>query len=162
MADVAMLKVRTMDEAIAWATRIGEKLGDGELEVGPVIEPWEIGLAERPAGEVPLRVLVMHKRGDGVEPASARPPAVAALADELTTSGALMTAVALEPSRKGVRIRMKDKRRTVVDGPFAESKELIAGYSLIRTDTLSEVIELAFRFGEIFDEIEMDLRVVAE
>jgi hypothetical protein len=89
----------------------------------------------------------MHKRGGGVEPASARPPAVAALADELTATGVLVTAVALEPSRKGVRIRMSGKRRTVIDGPFAESKELIAGYALLRTDTQNEAIELAFRFG---------------
>jgi hypothetical protein len=161
MADVAMLKVRSMDEAISWSTRIGEALGDGELEIGPVVEPWDLGLGERPAGEVPLRVLVMHKRGDGREPVAAGRPAVAALADELTKADALVTAIALEPSRKGARLRIKSGQRSVIDGPFAESKELIAGYSLLQTETLAEVIDIAFRFGAILGDIEMDVRPVA-
>ncbi len=162
MSDVALLNVRSMDEAIAWATRVGETIVDGELEIGPLVEPWDLGFCAHPGGEVPLRVMMMHKRGDGAEAASARPLAVAALADEMKERGVLVTALALEPSRKGVRVRMKNERRTVVDGPFAESKELIAGYALIRTETFQEALELSFRFGEIFGEIEMDVRTVAE
>ena len=74
---------------------------------------------------------------------------VAAMADyheELVKAGALLDASGLQPSSKGVRIRFSRGKRTVIDGPFAESKELIAGYTLIQVKSREEAMEWARRF----------------
>jgi hypothetical protein len=77
----------------------------------------------------------------------------AAMADyheELSQAGVLLDASGLQPSSKGWRIRYAGGKRTVVDGPFAESKELIAGYTLIQVRSREEAIEWARRFPAPF------------
>src|SRR5262252_5080157 len=59
-AAVLLLKVRTRDEALGWAERYGRILGSGELEVGKVNEPWDIGLMP-PPDNPPLQVLLIEK-----------------------------------------------------------------------------------------------------
>ncbi len=65
---------------------------------------------------------------------------------ELVKAGVVLDASGLQPSSKGWRIRYSGGKRTVVDGPFAEAKELIAGYTLIQTKTREEAMEWARRF----------------
>jgi len=69
-----------------------------------------------------------------------------ALNEELRSSGRLIEASALESSAKAVRLRVRDGRRSVVDGPFTETKELVAGFYLIEAAGLQEAIEIASRF----------------
>jgi hypothetical protein len=69
-----------------------------------------------------------------------------ALNEELRVNGKLIEASALEPSVRAVRLRVRDGRRTVVDGPFTETKELVAGFYLIEAADLQEAIEIASRF----------------
>lgn len=74
---------------------------------------------------------------------------IAAMADyheELARAGVLLDASGLQPSAKGWRIRFSGKKRTVLDGPFTESKELVAGYTLIQVKTREEALEWARRF----------------
>lgn len=67
--------------------------------------------------------------------------------EELAQAGALLDASGLHPSSKGWRIRYTpDGKRSVVDGPFAESKELIAGYTLIQVRSREEALEWTRRF----------------
>ena len=66
--------------------------------------------------------------------------------EQLAMNGVLLDASGLQPSSKGARIRYSAGRRTVVDGPFAESKELIAGYTLIQVKSRDEAMEWARRF----------------
>ena len=72
--------------------------------------------------------------------------AMAAYHEELSRAGALLDASGLQPSAKGWRVQYDGGRRTVVDGPFTESKELIAGYTLIQTRTRDEAVEWSRRF----------------
>ena len=72
--------------------------------------------------------------------------AMAAYHEELSRAGALLDASGLQPSRKGWRVQYEGGRRTVVDGPFTESKELVAGYTLIQTRTRDEAVEWSRRF----------------
>ena len=72
--------------------------------------------------------------------------AMAAYHEELAKAGALLDATGLQPSSKGFRVRYAGQKRTVVDGPFAETKELIAGYSVIQVKSKQEAIEWAKRF----------------
>ncbi len=65
--------------------------------------------------------------------------------EELQKAGVLLDLGGLTPTSHGVRVRYSGSKRTVIDGPFAEAKEVIAGYSLIEVETLAEAIEWAKR-----------------
>lgn len=73
-------------------------------------------------------------------------PAMLAYHDELAKAGVLLDGNGLKPSRHGWRIRYGDGQRRHVDGPFAETKELIAGYTLIQVRSREEAMEWARRF----------------
>jgi hypothetical protein len=66
--------------------------------------------------------------------------------EELQKAGVLLDASGLQPSTKGWRIKYSGGKRTVIDGPFTEAKELIAGYTLIQVKTREEAREWARRF----------------
>ena len=72
------------------------------------------------------------------------PEAMAAMQkyfEELAKAGVLLAAEGLAPSSKGARVKFSGDQRTVIDGPFTESKELIAGFSIIQAKSLAEAIE---------------------
>jgi hypothetical protein len=66
--------------------------------------------------------------------------------EELAQAGALLDASGLQPSSRGWRIRYEGGKRRVIDGPFAEAKELIAGYTLIQVRSREEALEWSRRF----------------
>jgi len=72
--------------------------------------------------------------------------AMAAFHEELAKAGALLDASGLQPTAKGWRIRYNGAKRTVVDGPFTETKELVAGYTLIQAKSREEALEWTRRF----------------
>jgi hypothetical protein len=72
--------------------------------------------------------------------------AMATYHEELAKSGALLDGSGLHPSSKGWRIKYSRGKRTVIDGPFAETKELIAGYTLIQVKSREEALEWTRRF----------------
>ena len=61
--------------------------------------------------------------------------------EELMKAGVLLAAEGLQPSSKGARVKFSGKNRTVIDGPFTEAKELIAGFSIFQVKSLEEAIE---------------------
>ena len=61
--------------------------------------------------------------------------------DELVSAGVLLAAEGLAPTSKGARVKFSGDKRTVIDGPFTESKELIAGFTIIQAKSLEEAIE---------------------
>ncbi len=61
--------------------------------------------------------------------------------EELVNAGVLLAGEGLHPSSRGVRVHFSGKQRTVMDGPFTETKELIAGFWLIQVKSLAEAIE---------------------
>ena len=66
--------------------------------------------------------------------------------EELQKAGVLLDGTGLQPSSKGFKVKYTGKKRTIVDGPFTEAKELIAGYSVIQAKTVEEAKEWARRF----------------
>ncbi len=66
--------------------------------------------------------------------------------EELVKAGVLLDASGLQPTSKGWRIKYSGGRRTVIDGPFTEAKELIAGYTLIQVESKEEALEWTRRF----------------
>ncbi len=72
--------------------------------------------------------------------------AMATYHEELAKAGALLDASGLQPSSKGWRIKHSGEKRTFIDGPFAETKELIAGYTIIQVKSREEALEWTKRF----------------
>ena len=93
-----------------------------------------------------MRVLVLAKEGVRSE-GPATPPTPEAMAEfqkyneELVKAGVVVGAGRLYPSSQGKRLRFDGKKRTVIDGPWAETKELVAGYWLWQVRSLDEALE---------------------
>jgi hypothetical protein len=156
IAAIALLKVGDMDEAIGWASRYGQAAGDVELELGPVTEPWDLGFGSRPAG-APLRCLLLHKANASSE--SGKPPAkaLATVTEEMRKAGVLLMSERLQPSRKATRTKVVGKKPFVLDGPFTESKELIAGFVMLELPSVAAAREFGLRFAEVIGDVEMDV-----
>jgi hypothetical protein len=83
--------------------------------------------------------------------------------EELVKAGVLLAGEGLQPSSKGARVRFSGNKRTVVDGPFAETKELIAGFWLWRVKSLAEAIDWVKRCPNPFEgDSEIEIRQVFE
>ncbi len=80
--------------------------------------------------------------------------------EELTKAGVMLAGEGLQASSKGARVRFEGKKRTVIDGPFAESKELVAGFWLWQVRSKDEAIEWAKRIP--FEGSEVEIRQVFE
>lgn len=97
-----------------------------------------------------MRFMIMVKGNTDTEAGMAPDEKLfAAMADyheALVKAGVLLDASGLQPSSKGARIAYSGGKRTLIDGPFTEAKELIAGYTLIQVKSREEAIEWAMRF----------------
>jgi hypothetical protein len=82
----------------------------------------------------------------GVMPGEALIASMAEFHEQLAKAGVLLDASGLQPSAKGWRVCYDGDRRSVLDGPFVESKELVAGYTLMQTRSRDEALEWARRF----------------
>ena len=92
-----------------------------------------------------MRVMVMVKATEdseaGVMPSTELLAAMGRFNEELVQAGIMLAGEGLHPSAKGVRVRFSGKSRTVIDGPFAETKELVAGFWLWQVRSMDEAIE---------------------
>ena len=92
-----------------------------------------------------MRVLIMAKEGEQSEVATAPTPHDMAeyqrFNEELVKAGVVLEAGRLYPSSQSKRVRFDGKKRTVIDGPFAETKELVAGYWLWEVRSMDEALE---------------------
>jgi hypothetical protein len=82
----------------------------------------------------------------GVRPTEELFAAMADYHEQLVKAGVLLDASGLQPTSKGWRIKYSGGKRTVIDGPFTEAKELVAGYSIIQVKSREEAIEWTRRF----------------
>ena len=97
-----------------------------------------------------MRFMILVKATRDSE-AGGKPPEelFAAMADyheQLVKAGVLLDASGLQPSSKGWRIKYSGGKRTVIDGPFTEAKELVAGYTIIQVKSREEAMEWTRRF----------------
>jgi hypothetical protein len=107
-----------------------------------------------------MRFMVIVKASEatenGVMPTEQELAEMGAYNEELVKAGIMLAGDGLHPSSKGVRVRFdKEGRTTVIDGPFAETKELIAGYWILETSSREEVIEWVKKAPFRDDEIEV-------
>lgn len=84
---------------------------------------------------------------------------------DLVNAGVLLAAEGLQPSSKGARVRISGDKRTVIDGPFTETKELIAGFQLWEVKSMEEAIEWVKRFPNCAqggEDSEIEIRPVVD
>jgi len=161
-----LLKVASREEAIGWAERYGKILGDGEVELGPVTEPWDLGMMPRPDNP-PLRILMIEKADAVSEAGQPRTPKQKAeltrLKTEMTKAGVLASVAQLQPSANSKRLVFHGHAMRVLDGPFSESKELIGGFSILRLSGMDEAVALCQRYAAILGgTLEIDVRPMVE
>jgi hypothetical protein len=91
-----------------------------------------------------------------------KPEAFAAMQkynEELAKAGILLAAEGLTPPSKGARVKFSGDKRSVIDGPFAETKEVVAGFSILNAESLEEAIELVKRTPNIFPNGEAEVEI---
>jgi hypothetical protein len=113
-----------------------------------------------------MRFMVMHYSTEdneaGVPPTPEQMAAVGQLMQEYATSGVLLGGEGVHSSSKGARIEVTDGNVRVIDGPFAEAKELIAGFAILELSSREEAIEVAKRFAGVVGTPRIDVRQVVE
>jgi hypothetical protein len=170
IAGFCLIEAKSRDEAIAWAKRIPFR--EGAVDVRPLFEltDFPVDPAEQPDGwrdkEEQMRATPLPARKPGtirymgiikadknteagVMPGAKSLAAMGAFMEEGAKAGVILAGEGLQPSSKGARIQYSGSKRTVIDGPFAETKELIAGYVLLQVATKAEAIEWTKRFVEV-------------
>lgn len=95
----------------------------------------------------------------GAMPEESLMAAMAAYHEQLVRAGVLLDANGLQPSAKGWRIRYRGGKGTVVDGPFAETREMIAGYTIIQVKSREEALEWTRRFPSPFADMDCEIEV---
>jgi hypothetical protein len=114
-----------------------------------------------------MRFMVMVKADRnteaGVMPSQELLTAMGKYNEELVNAGVLLAGEGLHPSSKGARVRFSGSNRTVIDGPFAETKELVAGFWIFQVQSLQEAIEWVKRSPNPLEgESEIEIRQVFE
>jgi hypothetical protein len=169
VAGFCMIEAKSRDEAIEWAKRVPFK--EGEVEIRPLYELFDFPVdpAEQPdgwrekeeqfragpparkPGTVRYMGLVKADKDTeaGVLPDEKFLSDMGAFMEEGVKAGVFLSGEGLQPSSKGARIQFSGSKRLVTDGPFAETKELIAGYAILQFASKAEAIEWTKRFVQV-------------
>ncbi|PZR03492.1 MAG: dehydrogenase [Archangium gephyra] len=111
-----------------------------------------------------MRVLAIVKASkeseESVAPSTEEMLEMGRFNDEMIKSGIMLAGEGLLPSKKGVRVMYEGKKRAVMDGPFAETKELVAGFWILQVKSMEEAVEWLKRAP--FHEGNVELRPIAE
>jgi len=161
-AGFTILRTGSIDDAVDWAARQAEILGDAEVDIRPVTEPWDIGMAPAPPEIKTRRYMILRKATAESEAGAAPSPAqrtrLSHLIEEATRSGAHVATEAMKPSARGRRYSNSRAGITFFDGPFIESKELLGGYVVVSAASLDEAHRWALRYLDAVPAAEVDLR----
>jgi hypothetical protein len=109
-----------------------------------------------------MRFMILYKSGKDSDapPSQQEMAAVGQLIEDMAKAGVLIATDGLQPSSKGARVRISGGKFTLTDGPFTETKELIAGYAIVQTKSKADAIELAKRFLKVMEEGESEIRLM--
>jgi hypothetical protein len=161
-AGFTILRTSSIDEAVEWASREAAVLGDVEIDVRPVTEAWDIGMAPKPEKATTRRYMALRKATAaseaGISPSLQQRAALARLAGDGRRAGVHLAAETLRPSARGRRYKNTREGVRVIDGPFSESKELIAGYIIVEAGSLDEAGRIAERYLDVVEAAEVDVR----
>jgi hypothetical protein len=165
-AALTVVKAQSIEDVRPWADRHGAIFRDVEIDLRPVCEPWDIGMAPPPPAGTPRRYMLQFKADARYETGAALSAGEAAalekLYGEMDKAGALALSEGIAPSSGGLRIKYDNQRRQrhVTDGPFAESKELIAGFCIMNVKDLDEAVRWTDRFASYFPQVGAEIRLL--
>jgi hypothetical protein len=158
----SILRTRSLEDAIEWATRQTQALGDAEIDIRPVTEPWDIGMSAAPADVSTRRYMVLRKATASTEAgeplSSPRRAEFARLIAETTRGGVHLVTETMRPSKRGRRYKNSSNGVSVFDGPFIETKELIAGYVIVSAASFEDAATWARQYLDVVGANEVDLR----
>ncbi|MGH9555933.1 MAG: YciI family protein [Terriglobales bacterium] len=115
-----------------------------------------------------MKFLCIYKPADTKKSEAGIPPSPQEIAkmgefcEEMAKAGVLLATEGCMPTSKGARLRLSAGKFTVTDGPFTESKELIAGFALLQTQSKQEAIDLTRRFLKVAGDGECEIRQIFE
>ena len=113
-----------------------------------------------------MRFMILRKADKqteaGVMPSEALLAAMGAYMEEMGKAGVLLSGEGLQPSAKGARVKLSGGKPTVMDGPFAETKELVAGFCIIQTKSRQEAIDWVKRWPPLDGDVEIEIRQIFE
>jgi hypothetical protein len=98
----------------------------------------------------------------GAPPSKEMIERMGAFIEEVSKAGVLLASDGLHPSARGKRIRLADGKITITDGPFTESKELVASYALFQVKSMDEAVHWTTRFLHVVGKGECELRPIFE
>jgi hypothetical protein len=109
-----------------------------------------------------MRFMMLYKPGreSDAPPTPQEMANMGQLIEDMAKAGVLIATDGLQPSSKGARVRISDGKFVVTDGPFTETKELVAGYAIVEAKSKDEAIELAKRFLTVVGEGESEIRLM--
>jgi hypothetical protein len=174
-----IIKADSKEEAIDWAKRA--PFQTGQVEVRQVSEPWSeqddqapstpneyAAQAPKPSTDLKRFFCIANASQDseaGIPPTSEMIAAMGEYMGRKAAQGTLLGGEGLMQSALGARVDYSGKERTVTDGPFVETKELIAGFGMIQAKSLDDAIEESWEFLEVAgcepgDELTSEIREV--
>jgi hypothetical protein len=161
-AGFSIVRAASIDDAIEWASQQARVVGDVEIDIRPVTEPWDIGMTPKPENVATRRYMALRKATAeseaGVSPSPAQRAQMARLINDTDAPAVHVTTVNMQPSARGRRYKNSADGLRVTDGPFTESKELIAGYVMVSAESLNDASAWAARYLETVEADEVDLR----
>ena len=161
-AGFSIVRVRSLEEAIEWASRQAKVLGDIEIDIRPVTEPWDIGMGPKPANLTTRRYMVLRKATAATEadeaPSLGQRAELSRLIEETTRTGVHLVTETMRPSARGRRYKNSRDGISVFDGPFIESKELIGGYVVVSAESLEDAGRWARLYIDAVEGDEVDVR----
>jgi hypothetical protein len=160
-----IFRVRTLQDAIAWSTRVAQVIGDVEVDIRPVTEPWDVGMSPKPERIDTHRFMATHKvpNTDGALNLSlAQKVMIGRLMEEMREAGVLLSNEDFQPTARGMRLETGRGKLAFIDGPFTESKEVLGGFIIIKAHSLDRVRPWAERYVAEVGAEEVEIRLLAD
>jgi hypothetical protein len=171
VAALTMIDVDSKQEAIDWVKRLPARDGDEEIEIReggcpggvPTVIRSRTSDSESP-GLTRFMVILKadHNAEAGVLPPENRLAAMTTHNEAAVKAGVMLAGEGLQPSSRGARVKFSGGKPAVIDGPFTEAKELVAGFWLIQVKSKEEAIDWVKRYPYPFDDAEIEIRELFE
>jgi hypothetical protein len=118
----------------------------------------------KPEGDETMRFLCVYKpsQEEGGRPTPEHVAEMGKLIDTMVKAGVLLATEGCQPSSKGARVRLRNGKVSVTDGPFTETKELIGGFAMLQVNSKDEAVAWTKRFLEVAGDGETEIRQLYE
>ena len=161
-----MIDAESKQDAIEWVKRLPRRTGDEEIEIReggcpggvPSVSLSKAGRADAEATRFVVMLKANPQEEAGRIPEEARLRAMVIKNEASVKSGIMLAGEGLQPSSRGARVTFSSGKATVVDGPFAEAKELVAGFWLIQARSREEALEWVKAYPFPYLDAEVELR----